>query len=297
MRRSLRKRLVDFLISDPKHLKEIYGGFPEEKPSTIRGRLNENINRCFKRIGPGVYLATVGDAKALIIEGDAWDVIKDIEDNTIDAIITDSPYTALNYLLSLYGTTRKRHQRRKWTFETRDIDEEMLTELMRVLKPGGHFFSFMPSDSKYTYAINQKFMDAAIKTGFEFNKKFIWDKQVILMGYSGRNRYEQIAFFSKGKRHLPYDKSIPDLISVKRIPPKQRIHEVEKPVELIEALVKFCSKKGDVILDPFGGSLATVKACLRQNRNCISFEIDKNILQKAVEYLKKDYSDITFIEV
>ena len=288
MRRSLRKRLVDFLMSDPKHLKEIYNGFPEEKPSTIRGRLNENLNRCFKRIGPGIYLATVGDAKALIIEGDAWEVIKDIEDGSIDAIITDSPYTALNYLLSIYGTTRKRHQRRKWTFETKDIDDVLLKEMMRVLKPGGHFFSFMPADSKYTYVINQKFMDAAIKTGFEFNKKFIWDKQVILMGYSGRNRYEQIAFFSKGKRHLPYDKSIADLISIKRIPPKQRIHEVEKPVELIEALVKFCSKKGDVILDPFAGSLPVAKACLKLKRNAICIEISKKIINKAITKMKID---------
>ena len=274
---------MDFLASDPKHLQQIYAGFPEEKQSTIRGRLNANINRCFKRIGKGVYIATIGDAKALIIEGDAWNVIKDIEDESIDAIITDSPYTALNYLIGIYGTTRKRHQRRKWTFETKDIDEEMLTELMRVLKPGGHFFSFMPSDSKYTYAINQKFMDAAIKTGFEFNKKFIWNKMIIAMGFNGRNKYEQIAFFSKGKRTKPYDLSIPDLISVKRIPPKQRLHEVEKPVELIEALVKFCSKEGDVILDPFAGSLPTAKACLNLKRNCICIEIARDIIDKAIK--------------
>jgi DNA modification methylase len=286
LRKTLTKRLVYFLAMEPKHLKQIYLEFSDEKPSTIRGRLNANINRCFKRIEKGVYIATVGDAKALIIEGDAWKRIKDIADESIDAIITDSPYTALNYLISLYGTTRKRHQRRKWTFETKDIDEEMLTEMMRVLKPGGHFFSFMPADSKYTYVINQKFMDAAIKIGFEFNKKFIWDKQVIAMGYHGRNKYEQIAFLSKGKRTMPYDKSIPDLISVKRIPPNKRIHEVEKPVELIEALVKFCSKEGDVILDPFAGALPTAKACLNLKRNCICIEIARDIIDKAIKTMK-----------
>lgn len=282
MKSSLRKRLVDYLMKDPKHLKEIYGSFPEEKPSTIRGRLNENINRCFKRIGPGVYLATVGDAKALIIEGDAWEVIKDLEDNCIDAIITDSPYTALNYLLSIYGTTRKRHQKRKWTFETKDIDETMLKEMMRVLKPGGHFFSFQSADSKYTYDCNDEFMKTARQVGFEFNKRFIWNKMKIGMGFNGRNKYEQIIFLSKGKRTKPYDLSIPDLISVKNIPPKQRIHEVEKPVELIEDLVRFCSKEGDIILDPFAGALPTAKACLNLKRNSISIEISRKIIEKAI---------------
>jgi site-specific DNA-methyltransferase (adenine-specific) len=283
LKKTLTTKLVDFLASDPKHLKQIYTKFPDEKQTTIRGRLNENINRCFKRIQKGVYIATVGDAKALIIEGDAWNVIKDLKDESIDAIITDSPYTALNYLIGIYGTTRKRHQLRKWSFETRDIDEEMLKEMMRVLKPGGHFFSFMPSDSKYTYTCNQKFMDAAIKVGFEFNKKFIWDKITIGMGYHGRNRYEQIAFLSKGKRAKPYDMSIPDLISVKRIPPKQRLHEMEKPVELMEDLVKFCSKEGDVILDSFAGALPTAKACLNLKRNCICIEIARDIIDKAIK--------------
>ena len=277
---TLKKKLVQLLLDDPKHLAEIYKALPGEKESTIRGRLNENINRCFKRIGKGVYIATVGEAKALIIEGHAWKRIKDIEDESIDAIITDGPYTALDHLMAIYGTTRKPN--RKWSFVTRDIDEEMLKEMMRVLKPGSHFFNFMPADSKNTYECNDKFLKAAQKMGFQFNKRFIWDKKTIGMGYNGRNRYEQIAFLSKGKRNKPYDASIPDLISVKRISPRHRVHEVEKPVELIEQLVKFCSKEGDVILDPFAGSLPTAKACLKLKRNVICIEISKEIIERGM---------------
>ena len=49
MAKSLRLRLWDFL-REKKSLVEIYEAF-EEKESTIRGRLNENIGICFKRLG------------------------------------------------------------------------------------------------------------------------------------------------------------------------------------------------------------------------------------------------------
>jgi hypothetical protein len=57
-------KLVDLLDNNPLPLPEIYGKIPEEKPSTIRGRLNENTRRCFKRIGRGIYLSENGDTKA-----------------------------------------------------------------------------------------------------------------------------------------------------------------------------------------------------------------------------------------
>lgn len=160
---SLRDKLIDFLSDHPKELAEIYSAFDEEKPSTIRGRLNENIGKVFKRLGRGVYLATNGEAKALIIEGDSWSVLKEFEDECVDAIITDSGYTSLNKHLAT-GTTRKKTN--KWSFETKDIDADLLTELKRVLKQGGHFFSFLPADSKDTLKSNNSFIELAENAGF-----------------------------------------------------------------------------------------------------------------------------------
>jgi hypothetical protein len=93
---SLKSRLVEFLSSDPKVLREIYAAFPDKPKTTIRGRLNENAGSAFRRIARGVYLAVQGDAKALIIEGDAWEVVKEFDDESVDAIITDSGYSCLN---------------------------------------------------------------------------------------------------------------------------------------------------------------------------------------------------------
>ena len=276
---SLKERLIEFLTNDPKCLQEIYSQFPSERQTTLRGRLNENVNKCFKRLGKGVYLALDGEAKALIIEGDAWEVLKDFDDNSIDAIITDSPYSCLNQHLAT-GTTRKKDN--KWSFKTRDIDKELLAHFFRVLKPGGHFFSFLPSDAAATLDYNNKFITESQETGFVFNKRFIWDKLLMGCGYNGRNRYEQVVFLSKGKRHMPYDLSIPDVLTHKRIHHSKRTHEAQKPVELIEDIMRFCSKEGDVILDAFAGSLVLVKAGMRLNRHTIAIEIDGEIIENSI---------------
>lgn len=278
--KSLKENLAEFLTS-PKHLKYIYRAFPKEKETTIRGRLNENINKCFKRIKRGIYLSVKGKSQALIIEGDAWEEIKEIENDSIDAIITDSPYSCINQYF--FGTTRKRNVSGGWKFKTKDIDEQLLKEMLRVLKKGGHFFSFLPADVKGTIDYNNNFINKARDIGFDFNKRWIWDKRIIGMGYNGRGRYEQIIFLSKGKRKKPNDLSIPDVLSHKKLSPKQKIHETQKPNELIKDLIKFCSTENDIILDPFAGSLVVAEECLNNNRNNISIEIDGKMIIKSIK--------------
>ena len=164
---TLKQKLIEFLSDNPQHLQQIYTEFDNENPTTIRGRLNENVGKAFKRIARGVYLAIQGDTKALIIEGDAWEVIKEFDDNSIDAIITDSGYTCLNKHYQK-GNTRQRNLNKNIGFKTRDIDKELLEQMFRVLKPGAHFFSFLPADAKDTLDYNNRLIDMARKNRISF---------------------------------------------------------------------------------------------------------------------------------
>lgn len=65
-------------------------------------------------------------------------------------------------------------------------------------------------------------------------------------------------------------------------------HPTQKPLQLIQRLVRIFSNKNDLILDPFGGSGTTAVACMNLNRKCILIEkqqkyceIIKNRLQKT----------------
>ena len=50
------------------------------------------------------------------------------------------------------------------------------------------------------------------------------------------------------------------------------VHPFEKPLSLIERLVRIYSNPGEVVLDPFNGSGTTGEACIRLNRNYIGIE-------------------------
>lgn len=276
--KSLKERLQEFLSANPHSLEEIYNKFQGEKRTTIRGRLNENIGKAFKRVGRGVYVAVRGNSKALLIEGDSWEVVKKMSSNSMDLIIADSPYSILDEALAI-GTTRKKDN--KWSFETKDLDKDLLVEFFRVLKPGGHFFSFLPADTERTLDFNNRQIGLAKRVGFVFNKRFIWDKVRIGLGYNGRARYEQIIFFSKGKRRMPVDRSIPDLINHPRVNPAKRIHESEKPLQLLLDLVYFGTNPKEWVFDPFAGSFNVSRAALQANRNSIAVERDKKFVSAA----------------
>jgi site-specific DNA-methyltransferase (adenine-specific) len=67
-----------------------------------------------------------------------------------------------------------------------------------------------------------------------------------------------------------------------------RIHEAQKPLALIEFLIKLTTVEQQVVLDPFMGSGTTAAAAFRLGRNFIGFEIDQAFCQSALERIDKD---------
>jgi len=63
-------------------------------------------------------------------------------------------------------------------------------------------------------------------------------------------------------------------------------HSTEKPVALMEWILKYFSKEGDVVLDPTMGSGSTGVACKNMNRNFIGIEMDAEIYEVAVNRLE-----------
>lgn len=276
----LAHRIADFVGDRPTHLRELYHAFPAKPKTTIRGRIYENLGRLFERLDRGVYIATVGDAKCIVIKGDAWEELKNLKDQSFDALLTDHAYPWLNKHFNVWST---KHSRKSGlSYPTRELDDEIIREFHRVLKPRAHAMFFVPSISSDTKQHLDAFIERLKRNEFKFNKLLIWDKVKIGMGYRGRSRYEGIAFFSKGKCRRPCDSSIPDLISVKRIPTAKRRHESEKPVELIEQLVRFSTNEGEWVIDPFAGSGNVGKACLNLNRNAVLIEIDGRFVRDVI---------------
>ena len=61
----------------------------------------------------------------------------------------------------------------------------------------------------------------------------------------------------------------------------KRIHPTEKPIELLEWLIKYYSHEGDTILDPTCGSGSTLVACKNLNRNAYGIEMNEEYYNAA----------------
>lgn len=88
-----------------------------------------------------------------ILQGDNRQILKTLEDNSIDAIVTDPPY-GINFL----GKT--------WDADTGSL--ETYKECLRVLKPGGHILAFSAARTYHYLAITLE------QAGFEIRDQIMW---------------------------------------------------------------------------------------------------------------------------
>lgn len=264
----------------PVHIQDLYEKFPEAHEHSIRGRIYENLGKDFRRVGRGLYVAMTEEAACVVVSGDAIEETKKLPTEFFDALITDPPYPWLDRFRARNTTSWKRMQ---VEFDRMEIDRELGLELYRVLKEGAHAFVFVPAETGTTRPHINRMIEMLERCGFVFQKRFVWDKMVIGMGYSGRAKHEGILFLTRGRaKRKPCDLGVPDVISMKAIDPRSRRHPCEKPVGLLEALVRFATKAGERVLDCFAGACSTGTAALRLGRNSIMIEKDPGILERAL---------------
>lgn len=204
---------------------------------------------------------------------DAVEMLKGLDSESVDLVITDPPYESLEKHRKIGTTTRLKNSKASsndWfeIFPNERFDE-LFKEIWRVLKKNRHFYMFCDQETMFIVK------PIAEAVGFRFWKPIIWDKQAIGMGYHYRAKYEVIMFFEKGKRKLN-DLSVSDILSFKRV---YNGYPTEKPVELSEVLVSQSASAGEVICDPFMGSGSVGVAAV--NRGCVFYGND--LCKEAVD--------------
>jgi site-specific DNA-methyltransferase (adenine-specific)/modification methylase len=97
---------------------------------------------------------------------------------------------------------------------------------------------------------------------------------------------EFVLFYRKGVR----DKSVKRRNAVLHYPqirPDKLIHPHEKPLPLLEDLIKASTDKHDFIVDPFGGSSSLARAARRVDRSAVTIELS----QENVDLALKAFND------
>ena len=124
-------------------------------------------------------------------------------------------------------------------------------------------------------------------TSLDLKNVIIWKKNNWSMGdlkgaYAGQ--YEVILYLNKGRVELNGARDT-DIWEFDREPPK--MHPTMKPIELIAYALSKSSKKGDVVLDCFGGSGSTLIACEQTGRKCYTCEIDPKYVDVIIARYEK----------
>lgn len=217
-----------------------------------------------------------------LLQGDCLDLIGRIPDQSIDLVLTDPPY-GINYQSS--------HTKNKTKRFTKILNDHtpfwyFIPFLKRVLRPTGSVMIFTRWD------VQQIFIDKMIEYEMKPKNILIWDKIMHGMGdlkQSYGSRYESIIFWpNKDFRFL--EKRPSDILTCKKVPPKQLQHPNEKPVKLLAELIRQTTPPDGTVLDCFMGSGSTGVACVETNRNFWGIELDNNyyhISQKRIEEINK----------
>lgn len=296
---------ISFIFQDKEEftLAEVYEAIPEKPKTTIRGRIYDNLGIKFEKLRKGVYSAKKGDNTCVLIEGDGRD-LSFLEDESIDGIITDHAWD--DKKSNVGGSRKFANEYECFTYNKNDFLEKA-----RVLKQGCFLVEILPAENENNYNYLYKIKAMAKEAGLLYYSKVSWKKGnfVSNTGRKSKNT-EDVMIFTKGKaRNLRLDakktkntgvesfmsganKMLPTMFDVNPPSKKDRIHQAEKPLLLIQQIIEHISKEGELLLDQFAGSGVVGEASLSKNRNCILIEKLKENVEKIIKRLGCDKLEI-----
>jgi site-specific DNA-methyltransferase (adenine-specific) len=203
-----------------------------------------------------------------VICGDALEVLREMPDKSVDMVLTDPPY----FLPATQYQTR--------TVFARSLSElgilesffrQFFEEAARITKSDGVWYVFCDANS---YPI---FYALAYPRCRKI-RVLPWDKGTSINGYTWRHQHELIMF-----AELPDAKRIPtgdgDVLKERAEPVQNRLHAAQKPVALLERIIK--KHDAAVVLDAFCGSGSTLVAAKKLGRHYIGIDISPEYCEMA----------------
>ena len=175
----------------------------------------------------------------------------------------------MEWILKAGGIIKRKIQNDK-ILDTVTLFEDVLKESVPLLKDDAHFYLF--GNINFIGDIRP-----IIEKYLNLKNVLIWDRKVIGMGdlKSYGNSYDIIYFgYNKVWKDLNGTRDR-DLLSYSRIDPAKNIHPTEKPIDILEYLIKKSSNENDKILEPFAGGGSTLLACKNLNRFATGVEIEE----------------------
>lgn len=244
----------------------------------------------------------------IIYWGDSINILQNqIPDESIDLIFVDPPYNIGKNFNGLKDKWKNEDDYLSWCYQWIDL-------CIKKLKPSGSMYimtstQFMP------------YFDIFIRKKMEILSRIVWSYDssgVQAKNYYG-SMYEPILFCVKDKNNytfnakdimveaktgskrklIDYRKNPPQVYSSEKVPgnvwefarvryrmDEYENHPTQKPITLLDRIIKASSNEGDTVLDPFSGTFTTGFVAKQLNRKSISIEIQEEYLKIGLRRLQ-----------
>ena len=232
-------------------------------------------------------------------KGDCFELMKELDDNSIDLIITDPPY-------GISGTTPGSVKTVGFYDYMKDLDKANISSGYDIVKFGNEALRVLKAPKIYLWCNKlqiPEYLDFWVK---EKRCKFdilCWHKSNAVPTYSGKYMCdtEYCLFFHRDCTSCApqsYDDGKTWYTEPINMRDKELYdHPTVKPVKILERLVRNSSKEDDLILDPFMGSGSTGVACLYNRRRFLGMELVDKYFEVAQDRLAKSAVDAGFQQV
>ena len=209
---------------------------------------------------------------------DCLNVLKDIEDNSIDLVVTDPPYEVITGGRNggVKGKPSGILTENKQLMKSIPKADLWLSECFRVMKDGTHIY-IMTNTLNLT-----NYLNIINSVGFKLHNLLVWNKNNTTPNRWYMKNCEYVIFARKGFAKSINNPSSQTVHNFDNIIGNKK-HPTEKPVDLMKLYVENSSQVGDTVLDPFMGSGSTGVACKELGRNFIGVELDKHYFDIATK--------------
>ena len=209
--------------------------------------------------------------------------------------VADPPY---NVRIHGHAVGRGKRRHREFKMASGELSEEAFTAFLQTFIRQAVGFS---EDGSIHYLFIDwrhlpELLAAARPLYADWKNLLVWNKTNAGQGSFYRSKHELIAVFKNGTApHVNnfglgangrYRTNVLDYPSVNGLHPARRgeldLHPTVKPVALVADLIRDCSRRNGIILDPFGGSGTTILAAERVGRVARVIELDPLYVDVAI---------------
>jgi len=215
--------------------------------------------------------------------GNCLDVLPTLQPKTVRLLFSDPPYG-----MGYQSNRRTASDQLPAIANDASIDEAiaicdaMLTAIAPAMADDCHVLMFT------NWRYEPEFRNLLTKHGYSVDASLVWVKENHtsgdLTGFAPQ--HERILHARKGK--IEISPRLSDVFMVKR--EHHTEHPTEKPTALLKKLIECTTIAGELVVDPFAGTGATVVSALETGRLALGIELDENWYMQGLERLADEHA-------